>query len=70
MMEYSLPNDLIDKFNEVARANKISNEHIETLAYVAGYIEGNTIHGTHLVFPEQDGTSTKVDDKGNLALLP
>ena len=64
MTEFILPRDLIGKFVDVARSNKKNYRHIETLAYVAGYIEGTTIYGTHLVFPEQYGTSTKVDDNG------
>ena len=64
---YLIPEDLPRKFKAVCSQNLSTNgRHIETLAYLFGYeSEGNLI-GTHLIFPEQDGTCSRVDDKGNL----
>ena len=62
---YFIPEDLLTKFHAISSKNLSTNgRHIETLAYLFGYeSEGNLI-GTHLIFPEQDGTCSRVDDKG------
>ena len=65
MPEYSLPQDTIERFAEIACSNLKSQHHIETLAYLVGFKDGDSWIGTHLVFPEQLGSGTKVDDKGN-----
>ena len=66
---YFIPEDLLRKFHAVCAKNvsKVDGRHIETLAYLFGYeSEGNLI-ATHLIFPEQDGTCSRVDNKGNIA---
>ena len=69
MQQYSLPGDIIEKFVQVAASNIPNNNgHIETLAYLVGYEENNILHGTHLVFPNQKGTCSKVDDQGKKPL--
>ena len=63
---YFIPEDILRKFQVVSASNcsKVDGRHIETLAYLFGYeSEGDHI-GTHLVFPEQEGTCSRVDDKG------
>ena len=65
MTQYSIPKSLISKFVQVAASNFQGPGHVETLAYLAGYKENETLFATHLVFPQQNGTSTKVDDQGN-----
>ena len=62
---YFIPEDLLRKFLSVASNNfSADRRHVETLAYLIGYeSEGNHI-GTHLVFPQQEGTCSRVDDKG------
>ena len=62
---YFIPVDLLREFQAVSSKNLSNNgRHIETLAYLFGYeSEGNLI-GTHLIFPEQVGTCSRVDDKG------
>ena len=66
MQTYVLPKELIEKFMEVARENITcpTEGHKETLAYLLGLQEGTTISASHLIFPNQEGTSSKVDDLG------
>ena len=66
---YFIPGDLLRKFQSVSAKNCSGDgKHIETLAYLFGFeSDGNQI-GTHLVFPEQDGTCSRVDDKGNFEM--
>lgn len=68
MPEYEIPNSLVAKFSEVAASNfcEKSGRHIETIAYLVGYEQGDTLVGTHLVFPSQTGNASKVDDEGKL----
>ena len=39
------------------------------MAFVAGYEEDNVFIGTELIFPEQSGTATDVDDEGIFKFL-
>ena len=65
MFFYKLPEDLLSKFCDVARTNlDIEGEQIETLAFVVGVEENGDHRATHLIFPEQFGTASHVDDKG------
>ena len=65
---YFIPEELIRKFQLVASQNRSANgSHIETLAYLFGHkIDANFID-THLVFPQQNGTCSRVDDKGTFS---
>ena len=68
---YFIPGNLLRTFQAVSGNNrsKINGRHVETLAYLFGYeSEGNLI-ATHLVFPEQNGTCSKVDDNGKKLVL-
>ena len=38
----------------------------ELLAFVAGYKDGEVLIGTELIFPEQSGDASNVDDEGKL----
>ena len=58
------PKDMIERFTDVAVSQAFKSGRIECLAYLAGYKEGNTLIGTHLIFPRQTGTSTDVEDLG------
>ncbi len=63
---YFIPEDLLRKFQAVCSNNcSADGRHVETLAYLFGYESDGNLIGTHLVFPEQEGTCSKVDDKGN-----
>ena len=68
MSKYSIPSDVIEKFSQVACHNRCSRtgNHIETLAYLVGHRNDNTLIATDLVFPTQVGTTTKVDDEGKI----
>ena len=62
---YLIPLEVIKQFGSVSAKNKSdSGHHIETLAYLIGYKSNDDFIGTHLVFPEQEGKSDSVDDKG------
>ena len=62
---YLIPLEVIKKFGSVSAKNKSDcGEHIETLAYLVGYKSNDDFIGTHQVFPEQEGRSDSVDDKG------
>ena len=65
-MMYIIPQDLLKKFQAVSAYNfSVNGRHVETLAYLFGHEEDGNLIGTHLVFPQQDGTCSRVDDKGN-----
>ena len=63
---YFIPQDLLRKFQVISGNNCSSNgRHIETLAYMLGHEADGNLIGTHLIFPEHNGTSSRVDDRGN-----
>ena len=62
---YFIPEDLLRKFQAVSARNCTADgRHLETLAYLLGYESDGNYIGTHPIFPEQEGTCSKVDDKG------
>ena len=62
---YTIPKDVLKKFHHVSARNRSENgKHIETLAFLFGYRSESNFIGTHLIFPEQEGTCSRVDDKG------
>ena len=65
-MRVHVPYEIIPKFLEVASSNKSpeDDQHIETLAYLLGHEDNGTIKATELVFPNQQGSATHVEDKG------
>ena len=70
MFFYKLPENLLSKFCDVARTNlDINGEQIETLAFIVGVEENGDHHATHLIFPQQFGTGSNVDDKGKINFL-
>ena len=42
------------------------NKHVESMAFICGYRDKDGLHGTHMVFPVQEGNSSRVDDCGRL----
>ena len=58
------PKDLINQYTDVAISDVFHQGKIECVAYIAGFKQGNTLVGTHLIFPRQVGTASKVDDLG------
>ena len=67
---YFIPEDWLHKFEAVSRNNcSADGGHVETLAYLFGHESDGNLIGTHLVFPEQFGTCSKLDDKGNCLFL-
>ena len=67
-MPLEIPSDLIEQFTEVSKENFSVNDggHIETLAFVAGFTENNERIATHLIFPDQSGSASIVNDLGKL----
>ena len=66
---YIIPQDLLRQFQAVSANNfSVNGRHVETLAYLFGHEVDGYLVGTHLVFPQQDGTCSRVDDKGNILI--
>ena len=63
-MEYKIPKDLIDNFIKEALQSRDNNGQVESLALVAGLLDGNQLIAKDLVFPKQKGTSFDVEDLG------
>ena len=62
---YVIPSDLLRLFREVSARNRSQDgRHLETLAYLFGHKSDQNLIGTHLIFPEQESTCSRVDDKG------
>ena len=61
-----IPSNFLEEFNKVACLNRSKEDGklIETLAFVAGYIENDMKIATHLIFPDQESTPWRVNDKG------
>ena len=67
-MKYKIPHSFREKFTEVGRRNYAADgKHLETLAYLLGHetTTGDVI-ATCLVFPDQVGGLSQVDDKGKI----
>ena len=66
---YNIPKEVLRKFHHVSARNRLENgKHIETLAFLFGYKSESNFIGTHLIFPEQEGTCSRVDDKGKFCI--
>ena len=62
---YKIPKGLIQAFETEALKNRSKNGHIETLALVAGTFSEGALVAKDLIFPNQKGTSSDVEDLGN-----
>ena len=52
-------------FREVSARNRSKDgRHVETLAFLFGHKSDQSYIATHLIFPEQESTCSRVDDKG------
>ena len=66
---YIIPEDLLRKFRNIAANNhSINGKHVETLGFLLGYKSEENLIATDLIFPQQDATCSRVDDKGKLIL--
>ena len=64
---YIIPADLLRKFRDVSGSNYSKQaKHVETLAFLLGYKSEENLIATDLIFPQQDATCSRVDDKGKL----
>ena len=67
---YIIPSDLLRKFRLVsAKNNSGDGKHIETLGFLLGYKSYDNYVATDLIFPEQQATNSRVDDKGKLKFI-
>ena len=64
MKNLKISQKAIDIFKNVAISNYKNGDEIETLAYFLGKEEHKCIEITTIVFPDQKGTATYVDDEG------
>ena len=64
----TIPKTALETFISVSSKNFAQNSdlHIETLAFIIGYQDGERIVPTEILFPKQDGTQSKVDDNGKI----
>ena len=70
-MMYIIPEELIREFRRVSANNRSDDGgHIETLGFLIGYKQCDNLVGTNLIFPEQEATHSRVDDKGNNNSFP
>ena len=59
------PKAIDQKFLDVAyNTRDESGKHKECMAYVCGYKDQEGTRATHLIFPAQEGSSSRVDDLG------
>ena len=64
---YIIPSELLRKFRDVSGSNYSKNsKHVETLGFLLGYKSEENLIATDLIFPQQDATCSRVDDKGKL----
>ena len=65
---YIIPEDLIREFRKVSSDNcSDTRRHVETLGFLIGYkLDDDNLVGTDLIFPEQEATCSRVDDKGTV----
>ena len=65
---YIIPADLLREFRDISANNYSSTngKHVETLGFLLGYKAEENLIATDLIFPQQDATCSRVDDKGKL----
>ena len=66
-MKYFLPHKVLSTFlaHAVNNFSRTDSKHVETLAFVIGRRNGNEVTATDIMFPQQEGTPSHVDDTGN-----
>ena len=68
-MKYNIPHAVLTSFMEHSVNNHEVNNchHVETLAYLVGKkSEDGNVTATDIIFPNQQGTSTRVEDLGEI----
>ena len=62
---YKIPTKVLESFSDICIHNVDSNgSQVETLAILIGYKDKEDLVATEIVFPQQIGSSTHVEDKG------
>ena len=56
---YNIPSNVISEF-----MRRASEKNVQTLAFLAGFKDGNTITVADIVFPKQNGTKSKINEIG------
>ena len=67
-MKYFLPHKVLSTFlaHAVNNFSRTDSKHVETLAFVIGRRNGNEVTATDIMFPQQEGTPSHVDDSGSI----
>ena len=69
-MKYHFPQHLLSYFGfECLKSLDSRQKHVETLALAIGRQDEDNIFVEELIFPEQIGTDSDVEDKGKFKLL-
>ena len=65
-MNYFIPQGVITTFlgHSVNNFSNQDGKHIETLAFLVGKKNGNSITATDIIFPEQSGSASLCEDMG------
>ena len=63
-MRYILPQKVITAFLYHAVNNFNDGRHIETLAFLVGKKVGDEVIATDIMFPQQEGTPSHVQESG------
>jgi hypothetical protein len=66
-----IPSELVSEFSKIAKNNVDRNNRVvETIAFLIGFTseEGHQV-GTEILFPNQNGTASRVDDNGKSSSL-
>ena len=65
--EFIYPTSIYYQFTRKAIMHKDNNgKQIPMLAYMAGYMDGNKLIGTELIFPKQSANGPNLNDLGNI----
>ena len=65
--EFIYPTCIYFHFTQRAIMHKDDNgKQIPMLAYMAGYMDGNKLIGTELIFPKQSANGPNLNDLGNI----
>ena len=65
--KFIYPTSIYYQFTRKAMMHKDDNgKQVPLLAYIAGYMDGDRLIGTELIFPEQSVNGPNLNDLGNI----
>jgi hypothetical protein len=60
-----IPSELVSEFSKIAKNNVDGNNRVvETIAFLIGFTSEEGQVGTEILFPNQNGTASRVEDNG------